>query len=83
MAIFEIRQGALVPAQLGGVADESAHRQALDLVREQVAQVLRRPLFTVAWKQLDAGHSLVAIDGRPHRFPEGLGGFPRNHAGAY
>ena len=63
MAIFEIRQGALVPAQLGGVADESAHRQALDLVREQVAQVLRRPLFTVAWKQLDAGHSLVAIDG--------------------
>lgn len=63
MAIFEIRQGALVPAQLGGVADESAHRQALDLVREQVAQVLRRPLFTVAWKQLDAGHSLVAIGG--------------------
>ena len=63
MAIFEIRQGALVPAQLGGVADESAHRQALDLVREQVAQVLRRPLFTVAWTQLDAGHSLVAIDG--------------------
>lgn len=63
MAIFEIRQGALVPAQLGGVADESAHRQALDLVREQVAQVLRRPLFTVAWKQLDSGHSLVAIDG--------------------
>lgn len=63
MAIFEIRQGALVPAQLGGVADESAHRQALDLVREQVAQVLRRPLFTVAWKQLDAVHSLVAIDG--------------------
>lgn len=63
MAIFEIRQGALVPAQLGGVADESAHRQALDLVREQVAQVLRRPLFTVVWKQLDAGHSLVAIDG--------------------
>ena len=63
MATFEIRQGALVPAQLGGVADESAHRQALDLVREQVAQVLRRPLFTVAWKQLDAGHSLVAIDG--------------------
>ena len=63
MAIFEIRQGALVPAQLGGVADESAHRQDLDLVREQVAQVLRRPLFTVAWKQLDAGHSLVAIDG--------------------
>jgi len=63
VAIFEIRQGALVPAQLGGVADESAHRQALDLVREQVAQVLRRPLFTVAWKQLDAGHSLVAIDG--------------------
>ena len=63
MAIFEIRQGALVPAQLGGVADESAHRQALDLVREQVAQVLRRPLFTVAWKQLDASHSLVAIDG--------------------
>ena len=63
MAIFEIRQGALVPAQLGGVADESAHCQALDLVREQVAQVLRRPLFTVAWKQLDAGHSLVAIDG--------------------
>ena len=63
MAIFEIRQGALVPAQLGGVADESAHRQALELVREQVAQVLRRPLFTVAWKQLDAGHSLVAIDG--------------------
>ena len=63
MAIFEIRQGALVPAQLGGVADESAHRQALDLVREQVAQVLRRPLFPVAWKQLDAGHSLVAIDG--------------------
>ena len=63
MAIFEIRQGALVPAQLGGVADESAHRQALDLVREQVAQVLRRPLFTVAWKQLAAGHSLVAIDG--------------------
>lgn len=63
MAIFEIRQGALVPAQLGGVADESAHRQALDLVHEQVAQVLRRPLFTVAWKQLDAGHSLVAIDG--------------------
>ena len=63
MAIFEIRQGALVPAQLGGVADESAHRQARDLVREQVAQVLRRPLFTVAWKQLDAGHSLVAIDG--------------------
>lgn len=63
MAIFEIRQGALVPAQLGGVADESAHRQALDLVREQVAQVLRRLLFTVAWKQLDAGHSLVAIDG--------------------
>lgn len=63
MAIFEIRQGALVPAQLGGVADESAHRQALDLVREQVAQVLRRPLFTVSWKQLDAGHSLVAIDG--------------------
>ena len=52
MAIFEIRQGALVPAQLGGVADESAHRQALDLVREQVAQVLRRPLFPVAWKQL-------------------------------
>ena len=63
MAIFEIREGALVPAQLGGVADESAHRQALDLVREQVAQVLRRPLFPVAWKQLDAGHSLVAIDG--------------------
>ena len=63
MAIFEIRQGALVPAQLGWVADECAHRQALDLVREQVAQVLRRPLFTVAWKQLDAGHSLVAIDG--------------------
>ena len=63
MAIFEIRQGALVPAQLGGVADESAHRQALALVREQVAQVLRRPLFPVAWKQLDAGHSLVAIDG--------------------
>ena len=63
MAIFEIRQGALVPAQLGGVADEFAHRQALDLVREQVAQVLRRPLFPVAWKQLDAGHSLVAIDG--------------------
>jgi len=63
VAIFEIRQGALVPAQLGGVADESAHRQALDLVREQVAQVLRRPLFPVAWKQLDAGHSLVAIDG--------------------
>lgn len=63
MAIFEIRQRALVPAQLGGVADESAHRQALDLVREQVAQVLRRPLFPVAWKQLDAGHSLVAIDG--------------------
>lgn len=62
MALFEIDNGRLAPAQFGRPADEEAQDSALVAVRQQIVEVLHRPLFPVVWESKAGGETLTALD---------------------
>lgn len=73
MPFFEFDEGRLVPAQFGRPVTEQIEPAILQAVRDQILQVIQRPLFAVSWHGdgqrpggLRAGESatsrLVAMD---------------------
>lgn len=49
MPFFEFDEGRLVPAQFGHAVTEDIDPEVLQAVRDQVLEVVQRPLFPVSW----------------------------------
>ncbi|MFC4556227.1 hypothetical protein [Georgenia faecalis] len=62
MPLFEFDEGRLVPAQFGRPVHEPVEPEVLQSVREQVLEVVQRPLFPVSWHDEDASPRLTAMD---------------------
>lgn len=52
MSLFEYDQGHLIPAQFGHAVGQEAQREVLESVRNQVLEVIARPLFPVTWNDI-------------------------------
>ncbi|MDO4666203.1 MAG: hypothetical protein Q4A71_08455 [Actinomycetaceae bacterium] len=71
MALFELDEGKLVPAQFGRNVDRGVGPEVLGIVRAQLLEVISRPLFPVAWDndepdQSHGPHRLTALDAGGH-----------------
>ena len=62
MAMYELDGNHLLPVRLGRSADAITLSRSLVAIQRQIVDVLRRPLFPLAWEELDAGASLTALD---------------------
>lgn len=75
MALFEIENGRLVPAQFGREVPDGFTADVLQAVRSQVLEIVSRPLFPIAWEggtgsnddaprltALDAAGQVVAVE---------------------
>src|SRR4051812_32745045 len=49
MPFFEFDEGRLVPAQFGRPVGEELEPDLLQAIRDQVLEVVQRPLFPVSW----------------------------------
>ena len=49
MALFELENGRLVPAQFGREVPDGFTADVLQAVRSQVLEIVSRPLFPIAW----------------------------------
>ena len=74
MSLFEYDQGHLIPAQFGHAVGREAQGEVLESVRNQVLEVISRPLFPVTWNDL-AG---IPVAGMP---PEAAPGYVPNQPG--
>lgn len=64
MLLFEFDQGHLFPTQLGWRAAEDIDPEVLGAVRDQVLELIGRPLFPIRWTGADGLH---AARGEPNR----------------
>ncbi len=68
MALFELEEGRLVPAQFGKEVEEGFTPQVIDAVRAQVLEIVSRPLFPITWRDIqsptdpNADPRLTALD---------------------
>ena len=66
MALFELEDGRLVPAQFGREVPEGFSEDVLQAVRMQVLEIVSRPLFPIAWSAGSGGDEsaprLTALD---------------------
>lgn len=62
MAMYELDGNHLLPVRLGRSADAITLSHSLAAIQRQIVDVLRRPLFPLAWDEVDAGQSLTALD---------------------
>ena len=75
MALFELENGRLVPAQFGREVPDGFTADVLQAVRSQVLEIVSRPLFPIAWEggtgsnddaprltALDAAGQVVAVE---------------------
>ncbi len=75
MALYELEDGRLVPAQFGREVPGGFSDDVLDAVRSQVLEIVSRPLFPIAWQSggmfsndlprltaLDAAGQVVAVE---------------------
>ncbi|WP_067782191.1 hypothetical protein [Actinomyces vulturis] len=62
MALYELAEAQLVPAQFGRPAEASAIRDALEAVRTQILDVLSLPIFPISWQPLGYGDALTALN---------------------
>ena len=62
MAMYELDGNHLLPVRLGRSADAITLSHSLVAIQRQIVDVLRRPLFPLAWDELDGGVSLTALD---------------------
>lgn len=66
MALFELEDGRLVPAQFGREVPDGFSEDVLQAVRMQVLEIVSRPLFPIAWSAGSGGDEsaprLTALD---------------------
>lgn len=75
MALYELEDGRLVPAQFGHAVPDGFSDGVLNAVRSQVLEIVSRPLFPIAWNEgvpggevaprltaLDAAGQVVAVE---------------------
>ncbi|MCS4484678.1 hypothetical protein NXS08_04150 [Gleimia sp. 6138-11-ORH1] len=64
MPLFELDGGQLVPAQFGRTVNEGISADILASVRDQVLEIIGRPLFPITWEEDAAGGQpkLTALD---------------------
>ena len=62
MAMYELDGNHLLPVRLGRSADAITLSHSLVAIQRQIVDVLRRPLFPLAWDQVNGGQSLTALD---------------------
>ena len=62
MAMYELDGNHLLPVRLGRSTDAITLSHSLVAIQRQIVDVLRRPLFPLAWDELDGGASLTALD---------------------
>ena len=62
MAMYELDGNHLLPVRLGRSADAITLSHSLVAIQRQIVDVLRRPLFPLAWDEIDGGASLTALD---------------------
>ena len=62
MAMYELDGNHLLPVRLGRSADAITLSHSLTAIQRQIVDVLRRPLFPLAWDEVDGGQSLTALD---------------------
>lgn len=75
MPLFELDGGMLVPAQFGRTVDAGVSPEILASVRDQVLEIIGRPLFPICWTEtqpeqprltaLDASGQVVAVEVLP------------------
>ena len=67
MAMYELDGNHLLPVRLGRSADAITLSHSLVAIQRQIVDVLRRPLFPLAWDELDggAGHRRSDVGWRP------------------
>jgi len=68
MALFELSGTRLEAAVLGEPAEAPQRQTVLGAVRSQLVDVLRRPVFPVAWEREGETDVLTALDAAPPRF---------------
>ena len=56
MALFELENGRLVPAQFGRDVPEGFTPDVLAAIRAQVLEIVSRPLFPIKWSAWDSEH---------------------------
>ncbi|OKL54171.1 hypothetical protein BSZ39_05480 [Bowdeniella nasicola] len=61
MSLFEFDSGHLVPAQFGRTTAARLESDMLSAVREQVLEIVGRPLFPVIWEESQQAH-LLSMD---------------------
>lgn len=52
MALFEIEAGRLIPAQFGRPVANGLTQEVLESVRNQVLEIVSRPLFPITWRDM-------------------------------
>lgn len=66
MALYELEDGRLVPAQFGHAVPDGFSDGVLNAVRAQVLEIVSRPLFPIAWNDgaptSEAAPRLTALD---------------------
>ncbi|WP_167150030.1 hypothetical protein [Actinomyces sp. ZJ308] len=62
MAMYELDGNHLLPVRLGRSADAITLSHSLVAIQRQIVDVLRRPLFPLAWDEIEGGASLTALD---------------------
>ena len=62
MAMYELDGNHLLPVRLGRSADAMTLSHSLVAIQRQIVDVLRRPLFPLAWDEVNGGRSLTALD---------------------
>ena len=61
MAMYELDGNHLLPVRLGRSADAITLSHSLVAIQRQIVDVLRRPLFPLAWDEVNGGRSLTAL----------------------
>ncbi len=62
MALFELNEGRLAFTSLGDPGNDDVRGAALAAIREQVVEVLGRPLFPLGWSRKGRVEALTALD---------------------
>jgi len=65
MAMYELDGNHLLPVRLGRSADAITLSHSLVAIQRQIVDVLRRPLFPLAWDELDGG-AAATLDAEVH-----------------
>lgn len=62
MPLFELDGGMLIPAQFGRTVNAGFNPEIMEIIRDQVLEIIGRPLFPINWDEQATQPRLTALD---------------------